>query len=146
MKGTKLSEREVEKIGDRDEDTTVDYTTLALGLVFVAMALVLGVTATPIAGVALLIPAAALLGPHISRYMNSRNKLSGSKDREAELLSAIRNNENSITPAEAALETSLTVREADSMLSQLASQGHLTVGASDGTLYYTLPDHRRELG
>ena len=44
---------------------------------------------------------------------------------ERELLLAIRDNGGSITPAVAAIETSLTVREADRMLSELSSEGHL---------------------
>jgi hypothetical protein len=43
------------------------------------------------------------------------------------------------TPAEAAMETSLTVREADGMLSELAGGGHLSVESAGGTLCYSLP-------
>ena len=59
-----------------------------------------------------------------------------------ELLSAIRDNGGSITPAEAAMQTSLTVREADGMLSELAGGGHLSVQSRDGSLFYVLPGRR----
>ncbi|MGH3086771.1 MAG: hypothetical protein ACRDSJ_05570, partial [Rubrobacteraceae bacterium] len=55
---------------------------------------------------------------------------------------AIRDNGGSITPTEAAMDTSLTVREADQMLSTLASGGHLKVESGDGTLIYSLPQRR----
>ena len=61
---------------------------------------------------------------------------------ERELLSAIKANGGSITPAEAAMETSLTVREADGMLSELAGGGHLAVESRDGALFYSLPGRR----
>ena len=48
----------------------------------------------------------------------------------------------SITSAEAAMETSLTVREADQMLSELAGGGHLTVESKEGSLFYALPRRR----
>jgi len=67
-------------------------------------------------------------------------------NRERELLSAIRKIGGSITPAEAAMETSLTVREADRMLSELAGGGHLSVESAGGTLRYSLPSRQaREL-
>jgi hypothetical protein len=40
---------------------------------------------------------------------------------------------------EAAMETSLTVKEADRMLSELAGGGHLSVESAGGTLCYSLP-------
>jgi hypothetical protein len=58
------------------------------------------------------------------------------------LLAAIRANGGSITPAEAAMETSLTVSAADQMLSEAASGGHLRVESEGGTLFYALPSRR----
>jgi hypothetical protein len=49
-----------------------------------------------------------------------------------------------ITPVEAALETSLTVDEAEEILSRLASRGHLLVKIRDGALCYALPGRRSE--
>jgi hypothetical protein len=48
---------------------------------------------------------------------------------------------------EAAMETSLTVKEADRMLSELAGGGHLTVESTGAALRYSLPGKRvAELG
>jgi hypothetical protein len=40
------------------------------------------------------------------------------------------------------METSLTVREADQMLSELAGGGHLAVESKGGSLFYALPRRR----
>ncbi len=61
---------------------------------------------------------------------------------ERELLLAIRDNGGSITPAEAAMETSLSVREADRLLSELAGEGHLRLESENGALFYVLPGRR----
>ena len=64
---------------------------------------------------------------------------------EQELLEAIERH-GEITPARAALETTLSVAEADRMLSELAKNGHIEVRARDGRLGYALWEHdRREL-
>lgn len=60
-----------------------------------------------------------------------------SKDRE--LLEAMRENGGRITPAEAAMGTSLSVKKADELLSELAGAGHLTVQREDSALVYSLP-------
>jgi hypothetical protein len=45
------------------------------------------------------------------------------------------------------METSLTVREADQMLSELGGGSHLTVESKEGSLFYALPRRRvREIG
>jgi hypothetical protein len=87
----------------------------------------------------LMIPAVALLASAFQEAKKRRALSSPPANRERELLSAIRNNGGSITPAEAAMETSLTVREADRMLSELAGGGHLSVESAGGTLCYSLP-------
>ncbi len=43
-----------------------------------------------------------------------------------------------MTPAQAAMETSLTVNEADDMLKDLAAKGHLDVRVRGGGLFYGL--------
>ena len=55
--------------------------------------------------------------------------------KEKELLRALREH-GELTPARAAIETSLTVAEADRMLGELAEAGHLEVRARGGGLYY----------
>ena len=61
---------------------------------------------------------------------------------EKQLLMVMRESEGSITPVEAALETSLTVDEAEEILSRLADRGHLTIESRDGALSYALPGRR----
>ncbi|MBA2693402.1 MAG: hypothetical protein H0U65_13080 [Rubrobacter sp.] len=78
-----------------------------------------------------------------SANRKNRRSLPAPDSREKELLSAIREHEGSITPAEAAMETSLTVKEADRMLSELASGGHLAVESDGGLLVYSLPQRRK---
>lgn len=55
---------------------------------------------------------------------------------ERQLLEAIERH-GEITPVRAALETALTVAEADRMLGELAERGHLEVRARDGKLVYS---------
>ncbi|MGF1471450.1 MAG: hypothetical protein ACFB50_06875 [Rubrobacteraceae bacterium] len=122
------------------------YAKIALGVAFVAICLIFGIAVTFIASIWLLIPAAALIGSGIQDLSHQRKTAIPAPDnKERELLSAIRENGGSITPAEAALETSLTVREADEMLSELANGGHLQLDSRDGALYYSLPGRRTEL-
>jgi hypothetical protein len=56
---------------------------------------------------------------------------------ERELLEALRRR-GELTPAQAAMETSLTVDEADRMLEGLAAKGHLDVRVRGGGLFYGL--------
>ena len=65
--------------------------------------------------------------------------------KEKELLEALARH-GELTPARAALETSLGVAEADRMLSGLAKDGHIEVRAREGRLGYALWEaDRREL-
>jgi hypothetical protein len=65
--------------------------------------------------------------------------------REKEILEALARH-GELTPARAALETSLGVAEADRILSGLAKDGHIEVRAREGRLEYALWDaDRREL-
>ncbi len=61
---------------------------------------------------------------------------------EKQLLMAILHAGGSITPVEAALETSLTVDEAEEILTRFADRGHLLVESRDGALFYALPGRR----
>ena len=101
---------------------------LAFGIGFVIAAVMVIATAGVLAaGVGFVIPAAIFFGLAANDFQKRRHALPKPDNKERELLSAIRDNGGSITPAEAAMETSLTVREADQMLSDLAGGGHLTV-------------------
>ncbi len=63
--------------------------------------------------------------------------------KERELLEALRDR-GELTPAQAAVETSLTVKEADGMLKELAEGGHLEVRVRGGTLSYSLWDYEKD--
>jgi uncharacterized membrane protein len=131
------------------EPEGLDYVKVGLGLVFVFGAFVFGILSPPgtlVVSFGLMIPAVALIASALQEA-NKRRRAVQPPDKERELLSAIRDNGGAITPAEAAMETSLTVREADRMLSELAGGGHLSVESAGGTLRYSLPGGRSaELG
>ncbi len=118
---------------------------LFLGVGFVIAAILVMVTSgTAAAGLPFVIAAAALLGKGLSDMRGQQRAVKPSASKERELLSALRDNGGSITPAEAAMETSLTVNEADSMLSKLAGGGHLAVESRHGALIYSLPGRRSQ--
>jgi hypothetical protein len=56
---------------------------------------------------------------------------------ESELLGALRQ-WGELTPTQAAMETSLSVVEADEMLRELAEGGHLEVRVRGGAIFYAL--------
>ncbi len=64
-------------------------------------------------------------------------ELPPANDKERELLGALREH-GELTPARAAMETSLSVAEADRMLKELAEGGHLEVRVRGGGLFYAL--------
>ncbi len=70
-------------------------------------------------------------------YEDRRRAVPNSGDREGELLHALEER-GEITPATAAMRTSLTVEEAAKMLEKLADKGHLKVLSHDGALAYSL--------
>jgi hypothetical protein len=86
-----------------------------------------------------LFPAFALLLRGIAGLSEGegRRGLQGSNDRERELLGALREHDE-ITPTQAAMETSLTVEEADGMLKDLAAKGHLEARVRGGGIFYGL--------
>jgi hypothetical protein len=72
-----------------------------------------------------------------SRAREARSGTSGEKAvKEKELLEALRRR-GALTAAGVALETSLSVEEADRMLSALAAQGHLELRVEHGRLLYS---------
>jgi hypothetical protein len=124
------------------EPEGLDYVKVGLGLVFVFGAFVFGILSPPgtlVISFGLMIPAVALIASALQEAKKRRALSSPPANRERDLLSAIRNNGGSITPAEAAMETSLTVKEADRMLSELAGGGHLSVESAGAMLRYSLP-------
>jgi hypothetical protein len=137
---------ELERDGRKQDEKTGrsnPYLYLAMGLGFaIAAVMVISTAQVLAAGIGFVIPAAVLLGLGVNELQKQRSALPKPASKERELLSAIRENGGSITPAEAAMETSLTVREADEMLSELAGGGHLMVEGRNGALFYSLPNSR----
>ena len=80
----------------------------------------------------------------VAGLMESRQEERPPKnDKERELLEALRDR-GELTPAQAAVETSLTVKEADEMLKELAEGGHLEVRVHGGGLSYSLWDYEKD--
>ena len=73
----------------------------------------------------------------IATHEDSRRAVPGAREREKELLRALEEREE-LTPAMAAMRTSLTIEEASRMLEKLAARGHLQVLNREGVLAYTL--------
>ena len=88
--------------------------------------------------------ARGLTGLAETRTRERTGRVTAQESKERELLEALARR-GELSPALAALETSLTVAEADRMLSELAESGHLEVRAHEGRLGYTLweQDRRR---
>ncbi len=93
-----------------------------------------------------LVPALGLAARGFGGLLQARAGRAAAEDsRERELLEALARR-GELTPAGAALETTLGVSEADRMLSRLANDGHIEVRAREGALGYALWDaDRREL-
>ena len=98
----------------------------------------------------MIFPAFGLLVRGIAGLSESPPQPAAANARERELLEALQRR-GELTPAQAAMETSLTVSEADEMLENLAAKGHLDVKVRGGGLFYGLWEDgsgagKRELG
>ena len=89
-----------------------------------------------------LVPALGLGARGIAGILAARPRQIPEGDKERELLEALERY-GEITPARAALETTLSVSEADRMLSELAKNGHIEVRAREGRLEYALWEQDR---
>ena len=90
-------------------------------------------------------PAFGVFARGVAGLVDNRSELPATNARERELLEALRKS-GELTPAQAALETSLTVNEADEMLKDLAAKGHLDVRVRGGGLFYGLWETDSEAG
>jgi len=91
-----------------------------------------------------LVPAIGLSVRSLAGLVEDRSRRPVDKDlKEKELLEALARH-GEITAARAALETSLSVSEADRMLSELAKDGHVEVRAREGRLGYALWEQDRK--
>ncbi len=91
----------------------------------------------------LVLPIAIGLGTRIANHGDSLTPLRSASQKEKELLEALTRKEE-LTPALAAMETSLTVSEADRMLSGLAQKGHLEIRVEGGGLRFALPNPNQQ--
>jgi DNA-binding IclR family transcriptional regulator len=73
----------------------------------------------------------------IRRPTNNLPALPSGISKEKELLQALERH-GEVTAVQAALETSLSVAQAEEMLSELANEGHVRVSATGGRLAYAL--------
>jgi hypothetical protein len=89
------------------------------------------------------LPVAIGLGNRLADQPDLLGSLPSATHKEKELLEEL-TRQVELTPALAAMETSLTVSEADRMLSELAQKGHLEVRAAGGGLRFALPNPSRQ--
>jgi hypothetical protein len=82
-------------------------------------------------------PAFGVFARGVAGLVDTRSEPPAANARERELLKALQSS-GELTPAQAAMETSLTVNEADEMLKDLAAKGHLDVRVRGGGLFYGL--------
>jgi hypothetical protein len=82
-------------------------------------------------------PAFGVFARGVAGLVDTRSEPPAANARERELLQALQSS-GELTPAQAAMETSLTVSEADEMLKDLAAKGHLDVKVRGGGLFYGL--------
>ena len=91
-----------------------------------------------------LVPAIVLSVRGLAGLVEGRSGRTLDKDlKEKELLEVLAR-DGEVTAARAALETSLSVAEADRMLSELAKDGHVEVRAREGRLGYALWEQDRK--
>lgn len=91
-----------------------------------------------------LLPALGLFAKGVAEMIDPGERAAPAADtKERELLEVIERR-GEVTAARAAMETTLTVSEADAMLSGLAEKGHLRVSVRGGSLVYSFWDPDRE--
>lgn len=85
----------------------------------------------------LLFPALGIFARGVAGLADSRSELAPKGGKEKELLEALRRR-GELTAAQAAMDTSLTVTEADTMFKELVRGGHLDVRVRGGGIFYSL--------
>ena len=96
-----------------------------------------GIVWVAILGIGVAAPALLLwqINRAIAAHEESRRTVAGSRGKEKELLNALEER-GELTPATAAMQTSLTVDEASRMLEELARKGHLELQEKDSDVAY----------
>lgn len=90
-------------------------------------------------------PAFGVFARGVAGLVETRPETLPEGAREKELLGALQRR-GELTPAQAAMETSLSVRQADEMLESLAAKGHLDVRVRGGGIFYSLWEHEEVAG
>jgi ATP/maltotriose-dependent transcriptional regulator MalT len=123
-----------------------------LFILFVSVAFVidrgladLGVVWLAVFGLGVVAPVLLLrqINRAIEAHEESRRPAPDAREKEKELLEALEEG-GEITPATAAMRTSLTVDEASEMLEELARKGHLEMQMEEGIIAYSLGERRRQ--
>ena len=98
-----------------------------------------GIVWVAILGIGVVAPVLLLwqINRAIATHEASRHAVPGQREKERELLGALEGRRE-ITPAAAAMQTSLTVDEASKTLEELARKGHLELRTDDGVTAYAL--------
>jgi ATP/maltotriose-dependent transcriptional regulator MalT len=121
-----------------------------LFILFVSVAFVidrgladLGVVWLAVFGLGVVAPVLLLrqINRAIEAHEESRRPAPDAREKEKELLEALEEG-GEITPATAAMRTSLTVDEASEMLEELARKGHLEMQMEEGIMAYSLGERR----
>lgn len=132
---------------EHDDRNNPPHVRIIFGVVFLIGAIAAGyagLTSEPdflFMALACLAGGGIMLTNGILDVLRQRKSLTPPMTGEQKILRAVYEGEG-ITPAEAAMEASIPVKEAHRMLSELASGGHLKVESEDGMLVYSLPRKR----
>jgi ATP/maltotriose-dependent transcriptional regulator MalT len=79
----------------------------------------------------------------IATHEESRRAVPGTREKEKELLGTLQER-GELTPATAAMRTSLTVDEASKMLEDLSRKGHLELHMEEGAMAYSFSERNKE--
>lgn len=90
-------------------------------------------------------PAFGVFARGVAGLVDSREEALPKEAREKELLGALQRR-GELTPAQVAMETSLSVTQADEMLEGLAAKGHLDVRVRGGGIFYSLWESEERAG
>lgn len=91
-----------------------------------------------------LVPAVVLSVRGVAGLFEERSRRPMDEGRKEKEVLEVLARRGEVSPARAALETSLSVSEADRVLSGLAKEGHVEVRAREGRLGYALWEHDRK--
>lgn len=138
--------REAEETRDRDSERDPAYWVNWQSALYAFVLGLLCVFLVPLTSIWWIVPVLGVAAPVALVLVGGRERgpapLEDEKSKEEELLRALAERAE-LTPAAAAMRTSLTVDEASKMLGNLAREGHLRLHADDGAVSYALAEQRR---